>query len=891
MDCGPASLKSLLDGFGRPVSYGRLREACQTDVDGTSIDTLEVIARQLGLDAEQVMRPVDHLLVPGARALPAIVVVRQPNGSTHFVVVWRTFGAFVQLMDPATGRRWPSRARLLSDVYVHVTRVTAEAWREHAQSEEFLGPLRKRMRQVGCGGTGAARLIQAALTDPGWRSIAGLDASVRLVESLARGGGVSRGRESRRLLEALLERLRESASAAEEVVPASYWFARAAPADGEGNEQVAIRGAVLVQVHGRPGARGRAEGSTRESASQPLPPELVAALEEPPSRPLGELWATLREDGALAPAAVSLALAVSAAATVLEAVLFRGMFDLGRHLNVTDKRLWAVFALLVFLSLLVLIEAPVASTVLRMGRRLEGRFRMALLRKIPRLGDRYFQSRPISDMAERSHGVHALRELPGIAALLLRSFLALVFTTLGIAWLDPRSAPLAAAAATLSVAIPLIFQQPLTERDLRARSHAGALGRYYLDALLGLIAIRTHGAEPAMRREQESLLLEWVNASRRRDHLAIGLDALQSLLSFAITGWLFISYYWRVGEPGAALLLLYWVFNLPAYGQTLALVLRQLPAHRNTALRILEPLGAIENETAREVTRITAAPASKAPLDGAALRFEEVDVVAAGHPILSGVCLDIAPGAHVAIVGPSGAGKSSLVGLLLGWHRESTGRVLVDGEPLDATRLDSLRACTAWVDPQVQIWNRSLVDNLVYGAREGAASHFREVIEQADLRHLLETLPDGLATGLGEGGGLVSGGEGQRVRFGRGALRADARLVILDEPFRGLDRERRRELLSRARRWWKGATFLCITHDVGETLGFERVIVVDGGRVVEDGAPGALSEVATSRYAALLAAEDKVRRQTWPSAEWRKLNLSDGKLEELAPVENERSTA
>src|SRR5437667_4085916 len=108
MDCGPASLKCLLEGFGIPVSYGRLREACQTDVDGTSIDTIEDAATQLGLDAEQVMVPVDHLLVPAARLLPAVVVVRLPAGDMHFVVAWRRHGLLVQVMDPATGRRWPT---------------------------------------------------------------------------------------------------------------------------------------------------------------------------------------------------------------------------------------------------------------------------------------------------------------------------------------------------------------------------------------------------------------------------------------------------------------------------------------------------------------------------------------------------------------------------------------------------------------------------------------------------------------------------------------------------------------------------------------------------------------------------------------------------------------
>src|SRR6476469_5857405 len=101
MDCGPAVLKALLDGFGIPVSYGRLREACQTDVDGTSIDTLEQVAIQLGLDAQQVMVPLDYLLMPEAGMLPGLVVALLPNRVTHFVVIWRRHGRFLQVMDPA----------------------------------------------------------------------------------------------------------------------------------------------------------------------------------------------------------------------------------------------------------------------------------------------------------------------------------------------------------------------------------------------------------------------------------------------------------------------------------------------------------------------------------------------------------------------------------------------------------------------------------------------------------------------------------------------------------------------------------------------------------------------------------------------------------------------
>src|SRR5437868_4297336 len=149
MDCGPASLKSLLEGFGVPVSYGRLREACQTDVDGTSIDTIEEVALELGLDAEQAMIPLDHLLLPEAEATPAILVVRLPSGAPHFVVLWKRLGPVIQLMDPASGRRWTTSQELLKDVFVHTSLVQAPSWTAFATAPEFLRVLRQRCRRVG----------------------------------------------------------------------------------------------------------------------------------------------------------------------------------------------------------------------------------------------------------------------------------------------------------------------------------------------------------------------------------------------------------------------------------------------------------------------------------------------------------------------------------------------------------------------------------------------------------------------------------------------------------------------------------------------------------------------------------------------------------------------
>jgi ATP-binding cassette subfamily B protein len=255
-----------------------------------------------------------------------------------------------------------------------------------------------------------------------------------------------------------------------------------------------------------------------------------------------------------------------------------------------------------------------------------------------------------------------------------------------------------------------------------------------------------------------------------------------------------------------------------------------------------------------------------------------LSIQAGGHTILENINLTIEAGTHIAIVGPSGAGKSSLVGLLLGWHRPAAGELRIDGQPLKRQKLLELRRETAWVDPAVQLWNRSLLNNLTYGTQSDNVERMTHVIEQAELFEVLEELPHGLQSQLGEGGGLLSGGQGQRVRLARAMYRQGVRLVILDEPFRGLDRSKRRELLARARDYWQEATLIFISHDVGQTENFERVLVIEKGHIVEDDKPKALLAQETSRYRALLEAEKAVRQGMWERKEWRRLWMENGRL-------------
>lgn len=875
MDCGPAALKALLEGFGISASYGRLREACQTDVDGTSIDALEEAALQLGLDAEQVVVPFDHLLMPEAEVLPAIVALWLPGKLTHFVVAWRRHGGFVQVMDPSTGRRWPSTVRFLHELYCHEMEIQADDWMAWATSDDFLLPFRRRLVDLGVSGADSDQLIRRGLDAGSWQVLAGMDASVRMISGLVVARALPRGAEANRAVQNLTRDGLEDPSVLRETIPPGYWSAR--PASGKALEdRLTLRGALLVTVRR---ARDELDRSAEERRPRPaLSPDLQAALDEPPSRPGRDLVRLLRAGGVWSTGAILLALVLAAGTVAAEAVLLRAFINLGDALSLPIQR-WAAVAMLgLFLAVLMAMHTSIALGLLRVGRQLEARLRVSFLHKLPRLGDRYFHSRLTADMAERSHSVHTVRSVPLLAGRFLQILAEMLFIVVGITWLDPRSGIIAALGAGLVVAIPVLVAPALAERDLRVRVHTGALTRFVLDGLMGLMPIRSHCADRPVRRQHEALLADWGRARLSFHRLESMVTAAHTVAGLSAAAWLLWAHLAHSGQGTGPLLMAYWALRIPLLGQEIAALARQYPSRRNVTLRLLEPLGAPEEASWELAGRSGSAPESAGERRGVAVALSGVSVRAGGHTILDQVDLSLDSGAEVAIVGPSGAGKSTLVGLLLGWCQPAAGSIHIDGQTLDARGLAALREATAWVDPAVQLWNRSLAANLTYGLSAHSPPWLMRAMDAAELRAILAGLPDGLATPLGEGGGLLSGGEGQRVRLSRALLRPDVRLVILDEPFRGLDRGLRRELLGRARQMWRGATLLCVTHDVSETRDFARVLVVESARLVEDGDPAILAGDPRSRYRALLDAEDTLHSQAWSGGAWRRLTLQDGRL-------------
>ncbi len=885
MDCGPAALACLLQGMRLPASYGRLREACQTSVDGTSIDTLELTAQQLGLQAEQVMIPLDHVLLPAAAALPAIAVVRQADGAPHFVVLWRRLGRRVQVMDPATGRRWLPSADLQAQLLRHEHRVPAADWRAWAGSDDFLRPLHARLAQLRVPAAQADALVARALADEGWFSLGALDACTRFTQALVDGGGIRPGAAATALLQASTDATRRSSDDIFSTVPSRYWSTTPdADSVSLGALHLRLSGAVLVRAMAAAGLPADTNERPPDRRSEPppepmadLPPEVAAARAEKPAKPFRQAFRLLRQEGLLAPVALMGAMAVAAGALVIEALLFRGIFDVAWQLGGPGQRVAGLAALVAFALLLMALEVPIMAESMRLGRHLEARLRMALLAKLPRLSDRYFASRAVSDMAERSHALQHTRQIPSLAMSLVQGGAELLFTLAGVALIAPASLPWAMAVAAVALGLPLLLQPLLAERELRVRQHATALHGLLLDTLLAAVPVRTHQAATTLRRQHESLLVHWLRASRQQAQLGLGADALQGLLCMGFTAWMLVRHFMAAGAvSGGDLLLVYWALKLPSMAGALGSALRALPVHRNVLLRLMEPLRAPDE--ARAGARPTAVAPDAGPTARAvSLTVERGTVLAGGHTVLDAVSLHIPAGQHVAIVGASGAGKSSLVGLLLGWHTLASGRLLVNGQAIKPSMLPTLRQATAWVDPAVQLWNRPLLDNLVYASDDDGLGRLAPVIEAAGLRDVMRSLPQGLRTPLGEGGARLSGGQAQRVRLARAFLQQGVRLAVLDEPFRGLDRGQRAALLSQARRWWQACTLLCVTHDVGETRQFDRVLVLEGGRIVEDGAPDDLA-ARGGAYSALLQAEEDVRRQMWQGTEWRHLRMEGGHL-------------
>jgi ATP-binding cassette subfamily B protein len=204
------------------------------------------------------------------------------------------------------------------------------------------------------------------------------------------------------------------------------------------------------------------------------------------------------------------------------------------------------------------------------------------------------------------------------------------------------------------------------------------------------------------------------------------------------------------------------------------------------------------------------------------------------RPILKGLDLLMAAGKKIAIVGSSGAGKSTISRLLYGFYQPQQGQILLNGVDIQHYRLDSLRRLIGVVPQDTVLFNSSIRDNIAYGRPDASTADIDAAIDQAQLRDFIGQLPDGDATVVGERGLKLSGGEKQRVAIARVLLK-NAPIVILDEATSALDSANEQQILAALQRIAQDRTCVVIAHRLSTVVDADLIVVLDDGRVVEQG--------------------------------------------------------
>ena len=200
---------------------------------------------------------------------------------------------------------------------------------------------------------------------------------------------------------------------------------------------------------------------------------------------------------------------------------------------------------------------------------------------------------------------------------------------------------------------------------------------------------------------------------------------------------------------------------------------------------------------------------------------------------LDGVNLDLNAGQTVALVGPSGAGKSSVVHLLPRFVEPNSGLITLDDVPLGDWQLDTLRQQFALVSQDVVLFNDSIAANVTLGG-DADPMRVREALRAANLLDFVATLPQGMDSSVGHNGSQLSGGQRQRLAIAR-AIYKDAPILILDEATSALDAESEHLVQQALDRLMQGRTTIVIAHRLATIERADRIVVMDGGRIVEQG--------------------------------------------------------
>ena len=229
------------------------------------------------------------------------------------------------------------------------------------------------------------------------------------------------------------------------------------------------------------------------------------------------------------------------------------------------------------------------------------------------------------------------------------------------------------------------------------------------------------------------------------------------------------------------------------------------------------------------------------------IKFEHVDFsYEAGKPLLNGFNLNIKPGEKVGLIGRSGAGKSTIVNLLLRFYEPQSGTISIDGQTVDSVTQESLRAQIGLVTQDTSLLHRSVRDNIIYGRPDATEAEMISAAERAEAAGFIPNLSDakgrrGYDAHVGERGVKLSGGQRQRIAIARVMLK-DAPILLLDEATSALDSEVEAAIQESLDKMMEGKTVIAIAHRLSTIAAMDRLIVLDKGRIIEEGSHTELLE-------------------------------------------------
>jgi len=528
--------------------------------------------------------------------------------------------------------------------------------------------------------------------------------------------------------------------------------------------------------------------------------------------------------------------------------------------NAADGAIWLAFALLVSLiaadNLLWRLAGWITSHAF-VG--VTGDLRSELFRHLTGHAPNYFSQRLAGTLTGRitatSNAAFAVENLfvwnvlpPCLATICAIAFLAIV------------SVPMAAAlTAIAAVVMLLLFKLAARGAPLhhgfanRAAKVEGELA----DVIGNMPLVRTFGAIHREHSRFDRTVGRELTARRRSlqylERLRLLHAVLTIVLTVAVLAWVIVL--WQRGQASAGDVVLVCTLGFTVLHATRDLAVALVDVTQHMA-RLAEAIATLLQEhELREHPK--AVPLARRREGTSHAAFENVAFsYPGGRQVFENFTLDIAAGRRTGLVGPSGSGKSTALALLQRFHDLDRGRIVIDGQDIAHITQESLRRAISFVPQDISLLHRSILENIRYGRPEASD---REVKAAAEAARCDFIEPNGFSTIVGDRGTQLSGGQRQRIAVAR-ALLKDSPIVLLDEATSSLDSEAEEMIRQALDRLMQGRTVIAIAHRLSTLRGFDRIVFLDRGRVLQDGPPDELMR-RRGPYRALVESEVARLRQ------------------------------